>query len=286
MILVTSASGHVGSAIVSALTQAGRPVRAFVHGGKGKSKLQELGVSDIVVGDLLDPEQLGPAFEGVTQVFHIGPPEHPRELAMGQAMIDLANAQQVSQFVFFSVLHPFISSLRHHWNKLLVQEYLVDSGVPYTILNSTMFMQSPQQAVQSGKMALPWSPDQPMSVVDLGDVAEVAVKVLGENVSGETGHLRAAYDLVGDQPMSQRQMAEIIGKVAGKQIEVGQAPFEAVTAKMPRSTPLEAYESDSLERMFLYYSHHGLTGSPNVLGWVLGRPPMSYEQFVRRSLGK
>ncbi|WP_420593905.1 SDR family oxidoreductase [Deinococcus sp.] len=281
MILVTSASGHVGTAIVSALLEAKRPVRAFVHSEKDRGKLEQLGASDIVIGDLLDPEQLGAAFGGVTQVVHIGPPEHPRELAIGQAMIDFASQHQVRQFVFFSVLHPFISSLRHHWNKLLVQEYLVDSGVPYTILNPTMFMQNPQQTAQSGKMALPWSPDQLMSVVDLADVTEVAVKVLGED-----GHLRAAYDLVGDQPLSQRQMAEIIGKVAGKPVEVQQLPFQNVTARMPRDTPLEAYESDSLERMFLYYSRHGLTGSPNVLGWVLGRAPTSYEAFVRRSLGK
>lgn len=281
MILVTSASGHVGTAIVSALLKAERPVRAFVHSEKDHSKLGPLGATDIVVGDLLNPDQLSAAFEGVTQVFHIGPPEHPRELAIGQAMIDLASEHQVQQFVFFSVLQPYLSSLRHHWNKLLVQEYLVDSGVPYTILNPTMFMSSPQQAVQSGKMALPWSPDQPMSVVDLNDVAEVAVKVLTEDT-----HLRAAYDLVGDQPLSQRQMAKIIGTVAGKTIEVQQLPVPTVTAKMPRSTPLEAYESDSLERMFLYYSRHGLTGSPNVLGWVLGRPPTSYEAFVRRSLGR
>lgn len=280
MILVTSASGHVGTAIVRALTQAQQPLRAFVHSEEGKSQLSQLGATDIVVGDLLNPGQLGRAFEGVTQVFHIGPPEHPRELAIGQAMIDLASEHQVRQFVFFSVLHPYLSSLRHHWNKLLVQEYLVDSGVPSTVLNPTMFMSSPQQAAQSGKMALPWSPDQPMSVVDLNDVAEVAVKVLVENT-----HLRAAYDLVGDQPLSQRQMAEIIGRVAGKTIEVQQLPLQTVTARMPRGTVLEAYGSDSLERMFLYYSRHGLTGSPNVLGWLLGRPPTSYEAFVRRSLG-
>ena len=279
MILVTSASGHVGTAIVRALTRAGLPVRAFVHSEEGKGQLSQLGVNDVVVGDLLDPTQLGAAFEGVTQVFHIGPPENPGEFAIGQAMIDLAKTHGVRQFVYFSVLQPFLSSLRHHWNKLLTQEYLVDSGVPYTVLNPTMFMQDPVRAVQSGVMAAPYSPDQPMSVVDLADVAEVAVKVLCEQ-----SHLRAAYDLVGDQPLSLRQMAETVGKVAGRTIEVQQAALEDVTVRLPRSTPIEAYGSDSLERMFLYYSRHGLTGSPNVLGWVLGRLPTSYEAFVRKSL--
>jgi uncharacterized protein YbjT (DUF2867 family) len=196
-------------------------------------------------------------------------------------MIDLSEERGVSQFVYFSVLQPMISSLRHHWNKLLTQEYLIDSGVPYTVLHPTMFMQNPQRAVQSGVMAAPYSPDQPMSVVDLNDVAEVAVKVLSED-----GHLRAAYDLVDGEPLSLRQMAGIVGAVAGKAIEVQQAPLEAVMSSMPRRTPIEVYGADSLERMFLYYSRHGLTGNTNVLGWVLGRPATSYEAFVRRSLGR
>jgi hypothetical protein len=53
---------------------------------------------------------------------------------------------------------------------------------------------------------------------------------------------------------------------------------------MPRDTPIERYGADSLERMFGYYSRHGLTGSSNVLGWLLGRTPTSYEAFVRSSL--
>ena len=279
MILVTSASGHVGTAVVRALVKADQPVRAFVHSESGL-KLKDLGVQDVVIGDLLEPAQLRPAFEGVTKVFHIGPPEHPAEFAIGQTMIDLAREHDVEQFVFFSVLHPFVSALRYHWNKLLVAEYLVDSGVPYTILQSTMFMSSPQQAVERGVMAVPYATDQPMSVVDLAEVAEVAAKVLSEN-----GHLRAIYDLVGDQPLSTRNMADIVSKVAGKPVEVKQLPLESVAQKLPRDTPTATYEADSLERMFIYYTRHGLTGSPNVLGFVLGRPPTTYEAFVRKSLG-
>ena len=278
MILVTSASGHVGTSIVRALVNADQPVRAFVHSERGLT-LKDLGVQDVVIGDLLEPSQLRSAFKGVTKVFHIGPPEHPRELAIGQTMIDLAQEYGVQQFVYFSVLHPYISALRHHWNKLLVQEYLVDSGVPYTILQPTMFMQSPQGVVERGVMAAPYAPDQPMSVVDLEDVAEVAVKVLSED-----GHLRAIYDLVGDRPLSNRDMADVISRVVGKPIEVQQLPIDAVMKQMPRDNPIEAYGADALERMFIYYTRHGITGSPNVLGFVLGRPPTSYEAFVRRSL--
>jgi uncharacterized protein YbjT (DUF2867 family) len=279
MILVTSASGHVGTSVVRALVKADQPVRAFVHSERGL-KLKDLGVQDIIIGDLLEPAHLRAAFEGVTKVFHIGPPEHPRELAIGQTMIDLAQEHGVEQFVYFSVLHPFISALRHHWNKLLVQEYLVDSGVPYTILQPTMFMRSPQEVVERGVLAVPYAPDQPMSVVDLEDVADAAVKVLSD-----AGHLRAIYDLVGDQPLSNRDMADIISRVSGKTIKVQQLPLDVVMQGMSRGSATEVYGAESLERMFVYYGRHGLMGSPNILGFVLGRPPTTFEAFVRRSLG-
>lgn len=223
MILVTPASGHIGTSIVRALVKADQPVRAFVHSERSL-ELKDHGVQDVVVGDLLEPAQLRSAFEGVTKVFHIGPPEHPHELAIGQTRIDLAQEHGVEQFVFFSVLHPPISALRHHWNKLLVQEYLVDSGVPHTTLQPTMFMRSPRQALAQGVMAVPWAADQPMSVVDLDDVAEVAVKVLSEE-----GHLRAIYDLVGDRPLSNHDMAEIVSKVTGKPLKAQQVPTDKVT---------------------------------------------------------
>lgn len=51
MILATSASGHVGTAIVRALTKVDQPVRASVHSERGL-KLKEIGVQNVVIGDL------------------------------------------------------------------------------------------------------------------------------------------------------------------------------------------------------------------------------------------
>jgi hypothetical protein len=35
-----------------------------------------------------------------------------------------------------------------------------------------------------------------------------------------------------------------------------------------------------------YYSKHSFIGNPNVLEWLLGRRPTSFEQFVRRELSR
>ena len=46
----------------------------------------------------------------------------------------------------------------------------------------------------------------------------------------------------------------------------------------------EDHHHDAMFRLFDHYGRYGITGNPNVLSWLLGRPPTSFAQFVRRSL--
>jgi hypothetical protein len=38
----------------------------------------------------------------------------------------------------------------------------------------------------------------------------------------------------------------------------------------------------TLRQMFDYYARYGLPGNPNVLGWLLGRPPATFGEFAVR----
>jgi uncharacterized protein YbjT (DUF2867 family) len=44
------------------------------------------------------------------------------------------------------------------------------------------------------------------------------------------------------------------------------------------------WRSDAMTRLFDHYGRYGITGNPNVLSWLLGRPPTSFEAYVRRSM--
>ncbi|MGE0457504.1 MAG: SDR family oxidoreductase [Bauldia sp.] len=69
MILVTGATGNVGSELVTALSDSGVPVRALVH---SPHKASKLGPNiDVAVGDLDKPETLRPAMKGVRAVYAI-----------------------------------------------------------------------------------------------------------------------------------------------------------------------------------------------------------------------
>jgi len=69
-ILVTGASGFVGSAVVRRALASGRPVRALVRPGSDRRNLEGLAV-ELVEGDLCRPEGLAPALVGCRLLFHV-----------------------------------------------------------------------------------------------------------------------------------------------------------------------------------------------------------------------
>jgi len=69
-VLVTGATGFIGSAVVRALLRAGRPVRAVCEPGRSADNIGDLDV-DRVVCDIRDDEAMDRAAAGVTTIFHL-----------------------------------------------------------------------------------------------------------------------------------------------------------------------------------------------------------------------
>ena len=80
--------------------------------------------------------------KGVRAVYHIPPNVHPREVEIGDIVISCSTGNGVEHFVYHSVLHPQIEAMPHHWLKLRVEERLIASGLPFTILQPTAYMQN------------------------------------------------------------------------------------------------------------------------------------------------
>jgi dihydroflavonol-4-reductase len=70
MILVTGATGHIGNVLCRKLIEKGEKVRALIWRGEDTRPLQGLDL-ETVEGDVLDPQSLKPAFEGIKTVFHL-----------------------------------------------------------------------------------------------------------------------------------------------------------------------------------------------------------------------
>jgi uncharacterized protein YbjT (DUF2867 family) len=279
MILVTAAGGKTGTHIIDALRSRGETVRGLSRSGIINSVHQD-GVEP-VAGNMLDPEVLAHALDGVRAVVHIGPALHPQEVAMGQAVVDGMVASGVSRLILMSVYHPELEFLINHQTKLRIENYAVNAGLDYTILQPMHYMQTvdPAQVVKDGAFALPYSMATPLAFVDLADIAEVAARVLTEG-----GHIHATYPLCGTDLLSGHQVAERVAERSGTPVQSHELSISEFVAMISQHHPLPHYTVDSLYRLFTYYGLHGITGNANVLRWLLGREPTTFNEYVDRCI--
>jgi uncharacterized protein YbjT (DUF2867 family) len=280
MILITGAGGKTGKAVIKALVARGAPVRAFVRSLAHEARLREIGISDVVVGEMDDAHALSQAVRQADAIYHICPNVSPHEIAFANTLIAAARNSHVSRLVYHSVLHPQIEAMPHHWNKLRVEEMLFGSGLDITILQPTAYMQNSlaqwDRILSDGIYRVPYPIGTRLSLVDLEDVAEAAARVLTDD-----GHSGATYELVGTPPLSQIEIAGAFSRALNKTIR---AEAEAIESweQRARDAGIDDYSRETLTKMFRAYARDGLKGNPNVLGWLLGRPPTSLASFAVR----
>lgn len=282
MILITGASGKTGRAILGQLEKRGGAcnVRALVRCSDQVAQVEALGASEAVVGDLRNVSDLRNLMSGVETIYHICPNMHPSEVAIGEALLEVAKSSGVCRIVYHSVLHPQTQEMRHHWHKLLVEEMLFKSGLNYTILQPAAYMQNVlagwSDILAKGIYRVPYHPETMVGMVDLVDVAEVAALVIGN-----TGHDGAIYELATNERLTQRQCAAIMARVLGHPVEVIETSHAEWRLKAENGG-LSRFAIDTLLDMFRYYEEYGFFGNATVVTALLGREPTSFEAFLRR----
>ena len=281
MILVTAANGNQGRLLVPRLLAAGQPVRASVRSEESATALRDAGVADVVVGDLADPEVLQAAVRGVDKVYHVGPTLSPTERAVGFAMVDAAVAAGVTHFVMSSVLHAITTDLVQHEVKRDIEEHLLSSGLDFTILQPTNYMLAHRlkPAFERGVFELTWSLDRRQSLVEIGDIAEVAAIVLTDTAR----HVGATYELASPGWYTAHDLADIIARVIGRPVVAGELDVETFATRMFGDIQGDerAYRLRAMRAISARYSSNDFVGNPNVLTWLLGRTPTTFEDWVR-----
>lgn len=282
MILVMGASGNQGRILLPKLRDAGFNIRAFRATPGGEQELRDLGADEVVIGDATDRALLRRALEGVDTVYHVGPAMHPYELDIGMAMVAAATDAGVGHFIYSSVLHAIASKLIQHKLKRDIEERILESWMNFTILHPADYMM-PQLLVPAfnrGVFEWLFNADSPQSMVDLHDFADVVVKVAREREV----HFGATYELCAPGAPSGNDIGRAITAVTGKPIEV-RVPSPDDWSKIIMaggSGPGVRYQSGVIRACELWYSQYRFLGNPNVLTWLLGRPPTTLEQYIAR----
>ncbi|WP_343723058.1 SDR family oxidoreductase, partial [Herbaspirillum seropedicae] len=136
-ILVTGATGAVGSLVVQGLAAAGAEVRALVR-SPGKMALPA-GVKE-VVGDLREVTSLRTALRGVRTLFVLNAVA-PDELTQALNVLNLAHQAGIERIVYLSVIHADrFTDVPHFTGKHTVERMIEGSGLPATILRPAYFL--------------------------------------------------------------------------------------------------------------------------------------------------
>jgi uncharacterized protein YbjT (DUF2867 family) len=131
--LVTGATGNVGSQVVKELAGRGVPVRAFVRDPGKAATLLGPDVA-LAVGDFADRPPTGAALEGVDTVF-LACGNLPEQVAHETGVIDAAAAAGVGRLVKLSALGAGIGSPVAFWDwHARIEGQLRASGTPWVIL--------------------------------------------------------------------------------------------------------------------------------------------------------
>lgn len=212
-VLVTGATGLVGSAVVEYLLERGQPVVAAV-----REPATTESVPTPATPRAFDFEwglgRLESTLAGVDRVFLMRPPAIADVQAHLFPFIDACLRRGVRQIVFLSLQGVQGNrSTPHH----AVEQHLRRAGAPFTNLRPNFFMQNlitayADEIRQRGEIVVPAGRAR-TAFVDARDVARVAATVLTQ-----PGHERKSYTLSGEESLSYSQVAQTMTQVLNRPI--------------------------------------------------------------------
>jgi uncharacterized protein YbjT (DUF2867 family) len=224
MLLLTGATGLVGSAVLRRLTAARIPVRCLVRDprrlGPERVRVQ------IALGDLADPPSFRNALRGVTTVVHLAAAirDQPRgsiEELNGIAtwrMVQAAEAAGVRRFVFFSALsastHDRTRFLRA---KALAQQAVADSEIPERVVVAPSIVYAPGDVFMTLLRRMAIGPVVPVSgrgraryqPIWAEDVADCVMALLAAE------QVRPRYELAGPEEVDYTEITRRLLAAAG-----------------------------------------------------------------------
>lgn len=239
MNLVVGSTGFLGGEICRRLLARGERVRALVRSTSAPEKVEELRRlgAEIATGDLQDRASLERALRGVRAVISSANTILSRTAQDSLSktdrdghlnLIDAAKKARVERFIFISFTETLKAETPLHDAKQAVEKALQDSGISYTILRPTLFMEvwlSPALGfdVANRKAQLFGTGDQPLTYISAGDVAEFAVQSLNNPAAANK-----SLELGGPEVLTPKQVVGIFEQTVGQKFDVALVPEGAL----------------------------------------------------------
>lgn len=284
-ILVTGATGNVGREVVKQLSNIPELIiKAAIHsaGSLKKLKADNKRIEAVQV-DYNKPETLKNALKNVDKLFFVSP-DSPTMTQLASNVIAEAKNAGIKYIARLSAKGADVNaespSLRLHRQ---VEEIIEESKIPYTILRPNEFMQNfinfHSYSIKNNNAFYMAVGDARVSIVDVRDIAAVAVKTLIEN-GNEDRHNGKIYTITGPEALSYYQIAEILSNVIGKKISYVNLSEEDFRKSLKEAGVDDWFIYVVLLMLDPYYRKGIAAQVFTAVEEVTGKKPISFSQFV------
>ena len=281
MILITGATGNLGSSVVEQLLKTSSSDKFITTSSSndGVTKLSKLGLN-ARLANFNDVTSLQEAFKGIDKILLISTMDQNR-LEQHKNVVDAAKSQGVKHIVYtsFAIKDIYSSGVKDLMiSHFETEDYIKASGLTYTLLRNTMYADALIQIL--GPNAVNQNINLPGGE---GKVPYALRREMGEataNLLLQEGHENKTYNITGSQSFSYDEVAAALSKLSGKVIN-----YTSISEEDFKSTLKQAGFPD-----FAIYLHagtiydvkkHQYEIESKSLEELLNRQPASLDDFVK-----
>jgi uncharacterized protein YbjT (DUF2867 family) len=285
-VLVTGATGVVGSEVVRALLERGANVRALVRSPERVAHLPA--AVERFAGDLRDPDSVRRAFQGVRSAFYVSPHESDEEV-LAETFISLCERAGIR--LVFAGVHLDAPSRAMRWllralmtrkfphyrGKFAIGERARIARTDSVVLVPANFYQNDElfrDEILAGTFPAPLGLVGRVDVRDIGDAAARAL--LDPTIPS------GAYNLVAPDAWSGAACAEVWSRVLGRAVRYTGDDFTALTTALGKR--LHGRKREDFEHTYRLLGTLKMPPKPQQVAQatrLLARPPRSYAEYVR-----
>ncbi|MBB2205473.1 SDR family oxidoreductase [Gluconacetobacter takamatsuzukensis] len=281
-ILVTGATGTVGTQVVAQLARRGADIRALVR-DPAKAKLPA-GVA-VAQGEMLDVDSMRAALAGVDTLFLLNAVV-PDEFTQALVTLNLAREAGIGRIVYLSVIHSDVyADVPHFAGKHAVERMIEQTGLHATVLRPAYFMNNDvgvKDAVFGhGVYPMPVG-DRGLAMVDVRDIGEIAALALLKRARAPAPLPFERFNLVGPDLLTGGAIAGIWSDVLGRPVVHAGNDTAAFEQTLRRFAP--AWMAYDMRKMADRFQSDGMVpeaGDVERLTGMLGRPLRSYRDLAR-----
>lgn len=276
-ILVTGATGTIGTAVVKALLNEKANFAAAVRNKATAS--EKLGANvELVTFNFEDPSTYESATLGVDKVFLLGPPLVTNLDSLLTPFIDFLKLKEITRVVYVAALSMHkMTELPFH---VIISEKLKKDGFDYTILKPSFFAQNfknfeAENILQRGITFTPAGTGK-VAFVDVDDIAQVAVKTFLED-----GHIGKEYEITGPEALSYEDASALLTEVINKQI-VYTNPSATEYAAALKNAGVPDFIAPYMISVYSLIANNEVNIVSTVVEELTGRKPTSLKDVLKR----